>query len=288
MHKNKAAVTLVVGFVLGVTSEASAQLIEGLVYGTILTEYYDRAYVAAPTAPARHVYFSGEQIYVRIGIGNRDDVPRRLDFGHRPFDEALEVTAITAPPGAGDVVLRRVGAGELVGGARVTAADWQGIIDVPPRGQVRVFATVTTRGAMPPGVYEVRIVPRDANNGLTMLSRIVCFELRLPATQAERAEVIRRRMESAETYQQDALAERLADELLELYPASASAHHVKAQVALRRGRPQEATAALETALRLVRTKEDVLFVDNAGPGVVHGAEKGLEAALVAARSGRRP
>jgi hypothetical protein len=209
-------------------------------------------------------------------------------LGHRPFDQALEVTVVKAPEGAGTVVLRRVGAGEFIGGGRVTAAEWRGAFELLPRGQVRVFSTVTATGPMPPGVYELRIVPRDRPNDVVIISEIIRFELRPITTLAERAEVLRRRMESAELYQQDALAERLADELLELYPASASAYQVKALVAQRRGRPEEATAAFERALRLVRTKEDVLFVGNAEPDIAHRAERSLEGALEAARARRRP
>ena len=264
MYSHEAALTMLVACVLGTGTEANQQQIEGWVYGAILSEYYDRAYVAAPMPPAQHVYFHGETIYVRIGVANRDGVPRRLDLGRRPLNDALEVTAITAPRDAGAVTLRPVGAGEVLAGPGERVADWQGVVDVPPSAQVHVFATVSARG-----------------------SDIVRFEVRVPTTQAERAEVLRRQMERAELYQQDAVAERLADELLAAYPASASAHHVKAQVAMRRGRPEDATAALETALRLVRTKEDVLFVYNADPGVAHRAEQSLEGALKAARSGRR-
>jgi hypothetical protein len=283
-----AAVGAILGCVLSTAGAAGAQPTSRLVYGAMLTEYYDHGYVAPPTPPARHVYFAGEPIYLRIAVANRDNAAQTLDVGRGPFDQSLEVSVVTAPPGAGDVVLRRVGAGELLDGGRVREAEWQGIVDVPAEGEVRVYATLGTRGPMPPGVYDLRIVPRNASRDLRLNSTIVRFEVRPVTTQAERAEVIRRRMESAETYRQDVLAERLAHELLEMYPASASAYHVKALVAERRGRPEEAAAALETALQLVRTKKDVLLVANAGPGIVHRAEKGLEAALVAVRSVRRP
>jgi hypothetical protein len=288
MYTCGAAIVVSLGCVLSTAGVARAQPTSRLVYGAILTEYYDRAYVAAPTPPARHVYFAGEPIDVRIAVGNRDDVAKPLDLGSRSFEQSLDVSVVTAPPGVGDVVLRRVGAGELLDGGRVRAAEWQGVVAVPAQGEVRVYATLATRGPMPPGVYDVRVVPRNAGPNLRLLSTGLCFEVRPLTTQAERAEVIRRRMESAETYRQDVLAERLADELLELYPPSASAYHVKALVAERRGRPEEATAALERALRLIRTKQDVLFVGHAGPGEVNGAEKGLEAALMAAGSARRP
>lgn len=287
MYKCGPAIVAILGCVLSIGGVAGAQPESRLVYGAILTEYYDRAYVAPPAPPARHVYFAGEPIYVRIAVGNRDDVAKPLDLGGRPFEQSLDVSAVTAPSGAGDVVLRRVGAGELVDGGRVTAAEWQGFVDVPARGELRVHATLATKGPMPPGVYDVRVVPRNAGPNLRLLSTGLCFELRPLTTPAERAEVIRRRMESAETYQQDALAERLADELLALYPASASAYQVKALVAERRGRLKEATAALEKALRLIQTKEDVLFVGNAWPGDVHNAEKGLEEALTTVGSVRR-
>lgn len=95
-------------------------------------------------------------------------------------------------------------------------------------------------------------------------------------------------MVSAEICRHDAVAARLADELLTEYPSSAEAHGVKAQLATRAGRQADAEAELEEALRLVQSGAYALFVANAAPGVVLAAAKGLEDELTVARARRRP
>lgn len=160
MRVHSALSLVVVGCVLG-TAHAG-QLLKGLQYGAILTEYYDRAFVPPPMEPARHVYFVGGSIYVRIGVVNRDEVPRQLQLGPGPLEQALDVTSITAPPGAGQLVLNPVGAGERIDGALVSSAEWGGVADVPSRGEVRFHATLAATGQMPPGLYEVRLVPKGA------------------------------------------------------------------------------------------------------------------------------
>jgi hypothetical protein len=246
-------------------------------------EYCDTEYVPPPSSPARHVYFSGEVIYVRLSVGNAGPADRPFTFGATPLSRAFEIQVREAPAGAPSFGLSLASGGRLAVRGTLRESSWGEATNLPAGGELTFVAVLGASGPVVPGAYELRIVPRSPSGPLNLRATLLRFEFR-NVDGAGRAEIARRRMAGALAHDATSQAGALARELLKIYPQSSSAYLVLGEVALREGAFEDAARHFSEA-RTLLNGADGLSIAHARAAVRQELENAVDRGGV--RAGQR-
>ncbi|HEV8397637.1 MAG TPA: hypothetical protein VGQ37_25315 [Vicinamibacterales bacterium] len=239
----------------------SAQQPERLVFVATADGFTD-TYVPAP-ASALFAFFQGETVRLDIRIGNPTKQRQHIDTTGIPATGAFRL-AQEPPNGVPELTFLPLGHVNEVGPPK--PVNWGSVIELEPGIEVRWRATFAAEGE--PGLYRWRLelpamrtsVPLELN------SDRVDYELRPIRTFADRAELLRRRMVFA-SLDDEPTTERAATDLLALYPQSHEAHLVLGRLYRDTGRRRAARQHFDTAIRLLSSKRDRLYLDNVRPSI---------------------
>lgn len=271
--------------VVAATLESHAQSsVTELNFAAVFDEYCDVEYVPMPVAPARHVYFSEEPIYIKLSVGNPGATEQPFSFGRRPTPQAFDVQVRRAPAGAPVFRLELASTGRVVTAGPLRETHWSDDVEIPSQGELVFVAQLIADGPVAPGAYELQVSPRSLSRPVNLRATLLRFEFRPLADQASRAEIVRRRMAGAFAHDVPSQARGFAEELLRIYPQSASAHLVLGELALRDGDAEQARRAFSRAKALMGA--DTFSIAHARPAVRKGLETTIDQGL--AKVSRRP
>jgi len=250
---------------------AAAPNIEGL-YFVVDIQEFGVLYTDPPTAPASHVFFSGQTNTVRMQVQNRSTVTRRLHIQERQSDEAYHVTAQSMPVGA---VLPRMFLPptlEIVGHGTPRRMAWRSEIELGPLESAVWYAPVALPKVATNGMYVLLVTPRflGATDEIGPHGPRVVFEVRDVKRIDDRVEVARRQLMHAYRDHIDdgpadrangrAVVEMRAQELLSLCPNCSVAYEIQGLRALDEKRRSDASRLYQRAWALLSSRQDSLFV----------------------------
>jgi hypothetical protein len=253
------------------TAAPQAQAPRPLHFVAAITDYYHAEYVPLPEPPARHVFFVGEAIDVRLSIGNRGATAQELNTRNVSIEKAFALSVLEQPAGSGSIQFVPVTRGEIKSEERnTTTVDWNHELEVPAQSSLTFAASIVMGSTAVPGQYSLRIMPGFAGTTepINPLGSMLRFELRPVDSLGARAELVRRRMVRAYQHDDASAAQTASESLLRSYPSSAQAYQVKGEIARRSGRTQEAVAAFDRAVALIQSGADKLYLQHASPEAV--------------------
>jgi len=228
-----------------------------------LNRYYDGLYTSAPADSVAHVYFVGEPIDVVVDVGNAGDEDQSLDTSTVALRDAFNI-AVREGPNRGTARVELSPTGEVISAENQMSVNWGDIVRLSPRS--RVIWEGQFVGPSAPGVYQWKVDLQGIRSSkpVNPQGTLLEYELRVPKSLGDRAEVARRKMIRAYDGENDVEFEGAARELLNIYPESYLAFELRGRAAERSGRLSEARSAYDTALGLLRDGKDRLFLDNNG------------------------
>ena len=248
--------------------------------------YYDGLYTNGPTVQgARYVYFVGEQIPTALEIGNPGQEEQTIDTSNVSIDDAFEVVSVKGPTNAsGRLALEPTA--EVTSARGESIVTWGNAIKLESRS--RIVWRGIFRGPSAHGLYQWDIVPKSIRSStkLNLLGQSLAYGLRRPENLQDRAELARRRMIAAYDRENDVEFEAAARELLNIYPSSSLAFELRGRVAERAGRVNEARAAYEQAIGLLRDGRDELYLKHNATAYVRDNLQGLTESLGRTKSQR--
>jgi hypothetical protein len=279
MRTSIPATTLFLGFWLVVIGAQHPA--QGLQFGVRAADYFGVMYAAPPSESARYLFFSTEPLGLMLEVGNRGDVLHELQLVGVGIDGAFHMTAQRIPTGANMPRLLVSTDLNVTDGGIKSQRTFGDPLEVPSLGIVTWPARLVPQGRWSPGVYELLITPQfsGVSERVNLNTPLLRFELRETGDLADRAEIARRRMMRAYVSDDPVVMGQEADRLLAVYPQSSVAYEIKAEVAKRNGRRDEAAASLQQALALITAGQDVLYLRQRTDADVQQLVSGLNRSL---------
>jgi hypothetical protein len=223
-----------------------------------LKNYVALTYASAPQTGADYVVFSGAPVALVVTIVNHGDDPVTLVAADH-LRQGFMVSA-HRQDGASTESAARVDSLEVDGAP--LAAERQSVL-IRERSSLIAQISVPAVGSLEPGVYSLRVTHRLScapRCSVRAWASVVRLELRHPSDKSDTLDVLYRQAATAllEHRQQD-MADAI-EALLAAYPNSVLAYVMRAKLAEQQEDRAAAFAAYGTALTLIDSGADALYV----------------------------
>jgi hypothetical protein len=249
--------------------------------GVTLADYYRPEYIRPRDESTRYVLLRGEATELEWELYNPGTEEFRVGIPTGGFADLLQVTAREAPTEGKRSELTAL---SLIRRSPTGTGPEPLPVDELRLGpQEAIYARFRLEGVSAPGMYDLRIVPRI--EGALAVAANVRFEYRVPATRAERAEYLLRRMARALGDDDCMTAQDEEARLLLVHPGSSAAFHARAECSKRRGDRAGASQAYAQARDALDQGLDDLLIAHKTPREIQDLSNRFGSAATAVQRG---
>lgn len=243
----------------GVSSAAAGKAARGPVLSMTLGEYFSTVYATPAHAPADYVWWRPEPLVLRATVTNHGAEPvvvRVQPDSRNPFAISM------APIPAGDPQPARVNWYSLTT-RRPTGSEQAATLPaaLDSSSTLRWSGVTSDVSSLTPGIYRFTAQPSLvlSEASLRLLNDSVTIDLREPATDTDRLELLRVRATRCVREQQYACVASFSDAMLKLHPQAAFAYWLKGQSAAAKADVETAHRHFSRSLELLDSKADWIF-----------------------------